>query len=88
MLANDQYEAKRQFGDRICIMGGIDTQHLLTMGTPSEIEEAVRERIATLASGGGYILAPDTLIPVPRENYLAYLRAAERFGRYSVSRED
>ncbi len=82
--ANDQAEAKRLYGDKICFMGGIDTQHLLSLGTPEEIATEVRERIRVLAPGGGYILAPDTLIPVPPANYRAYLDAGERYGRLPV----
>jgi uroporphyrinogen decarboxylase len=83
--ANDQAAAKRLYGDKICFMGGIDTQHLLTEGTPEEITAAVQERIRMLAPGGGYILAPDTLIPVPEANYRAYLAAGERYGRYPLA---
>jgi len=85
VLANDQAEAKRLYGDKICFMGGIDTQHLLSLGRPEEITAEVRERIRLLAPGGGYILAPDTLIPVPEANYRAYLEAGERFGRYPLA---
>lgn len=86
--ANDQAKAKRLYGDKICFMGGIDTQHLLSLGTPEEIAAAVRERIRLLAPGGGYILAPDTLIPVPSANYRAYLDAGERYGRYPLQFEE
>jgi uroporphyrinogen decarboxylase len=82
--ANDQAEAKRLYGDRLCLMGGIDTQHLLTLGTPEEIQAEVRSRIQMLGPGGGYILAPDTLIPTSEENYHAYLEAGERYGRYPI----
>ena len=80
--ANDQAEFKRMYGDNICLMGGVDTQYLLTQGTPGEITKEVRDRISLLAPGGGFILAPDTLIPVPPANYQAYLNAGERYGRY------
>jgi uroporphyrinogen decarboxylase len=83
--ANDQAEAKRLYGDKICIVGGIDTQHLFTDGTPEEVTAAVRERITMLAPGGGFILAPDTLVPVPPANYLAYLDAGARYGRYPLT---
>ena len=32
--ANDQALAKRLYGDKLCIMGGIDTQQVLSLGTP------------------------------------------------------
>jgi len=82
--ANDQAEVKRLYGDRLCLMGGIDTQYVLARATPDEIIAEVRRRIALLAPGAGFILAPDTLIPVPEDNYRAYLFAAERFGRYPL----
>jgi len=80
--ANDQALAKRLYGDRLCLMGGMDTQHVLTFGTPEEVEAEVKERIALLAPGGGFILAPDTLITMPEANYKAYLDAGQRYGRY------
>ena len=49
---------KSQFGSRICLHGSIDTQYLLPQGTPDEVTRAVREMIATLGAGGGFILAP------------------------------
>jgi len=82
--ANDQAAVKRLYGDRLCIMGGIDTQYLLATATPDEVTEEVRTRIALLGPGSGFILAPDTLIPVPEANYRAYLSAAECFGRYPL----
>jgi len=82
--ANDQAEAKRLYGDKICFMGGIDTQHLLSLGTPEEVTTGVRDCIRLLAPGGGHILAPDTLIPVPPANYRAYLAAGERYGKYPL----
>jgi uroporphyrinogen decarboxylase len=83
--ANDQAAAKRLYGDRLCLMGGMDTQQVLTQGTPDEVEAEVKARIELLAPGGGFILAPDTLITMPEANYLAYLAAGARFGRYARS---
>ena len=82
--ANDQGEVKRLYGDRLCILGGMDTQRVLSQGTPDEVGEEVRRRIALLGPGGGYILGPDTLIPIPEANYRAYLAAGERYGRYPL----
>ena len=63
--ANDQALAKRLYGDQLCIVGGIDTQQVLTLGTPEQIESEVQSKIRILGPGGGFILAPDTLLPVP-----------------------
>lgn len=82
--ANDQALAKRLYGDRLCIAGGIDTQQVLTLGTPEQVAAEVEARIRLLGPGGGFILAPDTLIPAPEANYRAYLEAGERYGRYPL----
>lgn len=57
VLANDQAQAKRLYGDRLCLMGGMDTQHVLTRGTPEEVEAEVKARIELLKPGGGFIRA-------------------------------
>ena len=82
--ANDQSMAKRLYGDRLCFMGGVDTQQVLSLGTPKEIAAEVRKRIGIMGPGGGYILAPDTLITVPEANYRAYLEAGARYGHYPL----
>jgi len=33
---------KEKFGDKLCFLGGIDTQRLLPFGTVSEIRKAVK----------------------------------------------
>jgi uroporphyrinogen decarboxylase len=86
--ANDQAEFKRSYGDKLCFMGGIDTQHTLTLGSLKEIAAEVEKRIQLMGPGGGFILAPDTLIPVPEANYRAYLEAGARYGRYPLGRTD
>lgn len=84
-LSNDLAFLKREYGDRLSFMGGVDTQYLLTLGTPAEIDATVRERIRVLGPGGGYIVGPDNRIPIPEENYRAYVDAIERYGRYPIN---
>jgi uroporphyrinogen decarboxylase len=64
---------KRDFGDRIAFHGGISTQTTLPFGTPEDVRAAVRNRIATLGAGGGYILASshDISADTPPENIVA-----------------
>jgi uroporphyrinogen decarboxylase len=66
-------ELKRDFGGRLAFHGGISTQTTLPFGTPEEVRQAVRDRIATLGAGGGYILASshDISADTPPENILA-----------------
>lgn len=83
-LSNDLAYLKREYGDRLSFLGGVDTQYLLTLGTPAEIDATVRERIRVLGPGGGYIVGPDNRIPIPEENNRAYVAAIERYGQYPL----
>jgi uroporphyrinogen decarboxylase len=64
---------KRRFGRDICLHGGLDSQRLLTMGTPAEIRARVREARRLVGSDGGLILGPSHYLTndVPLENILA-----------------
>ena len=69
---------KREFGRHLVFWGGIDTHHVLPNGTPAEVGDEVRQRIAELGAGGGYVLAAvHNLMPeVPPENVIAMYDAA------------
>ena len=64
---------KKDFGNRLCLHGGICTQHLLPEGTTADVREEVKRRIDILGEGGGYILAPCHVLQndVPTDNILA-----------------
>jgi uroporphyrinogen decarboxylase len=80
----DPAALKRSFGDRITFWGGgCDTQRVLPFGTPAEVRDMVRERIATFAPDGGFVFSQVHNIQhgVPPENVIAMLDAAQEFGR-------
>lgn len=54
----DPATLKRRFGRDICFHGGIDTQDLLSRGTPDDVRRHVDHLVRTLGEGGGFILAP------------------------------
>ncbi|MEG2395202.1 MAG: uroporphyrinogen decarboxylase family protein, partial [Ruthenibacterium sp.] len=68
---------KKDFGDKLCFQGGVDTQGVLPFGTPQEVQEETEHIIRVLGEGGGYILAPsqDFEGDVPVENILALYKA-------------
>ncbi len=82
--ANDLSLIKEQAYGKLGLMGGIDTQHVLMLGTPEEVEAEVRRVLAILGPGGGYIIGPDQGMPFPSENIEALWRAAEQWGRYPL----
>ena len=54
----DPVAMKRGWGDRLCFEGGVSVQTTLPFGTVDDVRAEVRERIAVLGAGGGYILGP------------------------------
>jgi len=83
----DTARLKREFGDSLAFLGGgIDTQSVLSYGTPGEIKAEVRRRIQDLAPGGGYVFAQvhDIQPEVPPENIMAMFEALDEYGNYPV----
>ena len=72
---------KRDFGAHVTFYGGVDTQHVLPMGTPDQVRQEVRRLIDTLGRGGRYILASMHLLmdDVPFENVLAMYDEARSY---------
>lgn len=83
----DPQELKREFGKELTFWGGgCDTQRVLTFGTPDDVEREVRQRIAALAPGGGFVFNQIHNIQpqVPAENVVRMLDTALTYGRYPL----
>lgn len=78
-------EVKEKFGDRICLVGNIDCRDLLCFSSEDDVARAVKETIAVAAPRGGYMLSSSNSIhpDVRPQNFLAMVRAAQRYGGYS-----
>ncbi|MBN1640032.1 MAG: hypothetical protein JXA09_02260 [Anaerolineae bacterium] len=81
--AMDIRAVKRDYGDRLCVLGNVDL-NLLGVGTPEEVEREVRDLIRDLAPGGGYILTSGNSLAgyLRLENVMALAKAARAYGRY------
>ena len=84
--AMDIVQVKRQYGDRLSLIGNIDLGYTLTRGTPEEVEAEVRQRIRELAPGGGYAVSSANTITeyVPLANFNALREAVFKYGRYPI----
>lgn len=76
----DLAAARELIGPRICLKGYIDLLYVLKMGTPEKVEGAVREALEA-AGPTGFILGTSDGVRdgTPRENLVAYFRAAHRW---------
>ena len=78
--------AKAEYGHQVCLVGNIDCGHLLSHGSTTDVERAVRRCLADGAGGGGFILSSSNSIhsSVRPGNYLAMVRAGQRYGSYPL----
>lgn len=81
----DSARIKAEFGDKLSFHGAIDIQQALP-GTEKDVERELRIRLAALAPGGGYILAPANHVQpdTPGENVVLLYRLAAQLGRYPI----
>jgi uroporphyrinogen decarboxylase len=83
--AMDIREVKREYGDRICVIGNLDL-NILGMGTPEETDREVKELIRDLAPGGGYMISSGNSLAsyLKPECVLAMSQAIRKYGKYPI----
>ncbi len=78
-------ELKREFGRDLCFYGSVDLLETLNRGSVEEVRREVRDNIAALGPGGGFIIGPGHTyiqIDAPLENILAMYETAFSEGGY------
>jgi uroporphyrinogen decarboxylase len=77
---------KREYGDRICLLGNVDL-NILGLGTPEDVEQEVRELIRDVGPGGGYIVTSGNSLAgyLRPENVLALSNSVSKYGHYPFS---
>ncbi|NOZ28781.1 MAG: hypothetical protein GXP39_12115 [Chloroflexi bacterium] len=81
----DMRKVKEATRGKTTVLGPVDPNNVMALGTPDLVEEKCREAIEILAPGGGFILGPGCALPpeTPPENVHAMIEAARRYGRYT-----
>jgi uroporphyrinogen-III decarboxylase len=80
-------ELKARVGDKLCLFGNLQLK-LLETRTPDDVERAVIACMDAAKAGGGYVIMPTAapintpLSPQTEANYLRYIEAAHKYGRY------
>jgi uroporphyrinogen decarboxylase len=79
----DLRQVKQQFGERMCIIGNIDSSRTLPFGSPEDVAAEVREALDIAAPGWGYVLASDHSLHdgIPLDNILALSRTGTEYGQ-------
>ena len=80
---NDMLALKREYGDRLSFMGGIDVRAMAD-ADQAVIEEEISSKIPVMKHGGGYIYHSDHSIPdnVSFQQYCRVLALVEQYGTY------
>lgn len=80
----DLVELKKQYGDRLAFMGGIDVRKM-SDPNPAAIEEEIRTKITVAKQGGGYIYHSDHSVPddVSFSQYCRVIDLVHQYGRYN-----
>ncbi len=81
--STDIFAAKKQIGDRMCLLGDVPAAKLVT-GSASEVEEYCHRLIEEVGRGGGFILGAGCEIPsnARPDNVHAMVTAVRKYGRY------
>jgi len=79
----DLTELKREYGDKISFMGGID-QRLMAFDDPTPIEKEIREKLEVAKEGGGYIYHSDHSVPknISFQQYVRVIDLVKKYGKY------
>lgn len=79
----DVIELKREYGDKIALMGGIDVR-VMADGTDEELEEEIGNKISIAKEDGGYIYHSDHSVPdnVSFPRYQRVIELVYQYGRY------
>jgi|Deesub1362B_J571_1020462.scaffolds.fasta_scaffold00026_118 uroporphyrinogen decarboxylase len=82
----DPKKLKKLYGKHLAFWGTMDNQGTIPFGSPEEVVDEVLARIRDVAPGGGLILGPaHNVQPItPVENMLAFYKAVERYGTYTI----
>ena len=76
---------KKKVGDKLCLLGNIDTTHILVDGTKKEVEDAVKHAIKILGPGGGFMVSPSNTHPAMNYQQIKWMvEATKQYGVYPI----
>lgn len=84
-VAMDIQKVKKEYGDKLCLLGNVDLV-LLGSGSAAQVDEEVYNLIRDIAPGGGYIITSGNSLAdyLKPECVLAISKAIANYGRYPI----
>ena len=79
-------EVKKNFGQKLALMGNLHTTNVMLFGTPLEVKRESLKAIRDAGEGGGFILSTGDQCgrDTPDENIFSMLDTAKEFGHYPL----
>lgn len=80
----DIKEVKENYGDRVCIITGVDQTRTLPNCTPKEVEKECKRILEIGKKNGGFIFGSDHSLHegIPFENIWAMIKSVDKYGLY------
>jgi len=87
-LAIDPIKVKREYGNRLTLMGGLDIQIVMPSGSPADVKAETIRLMKGCGKGGGFIIggAHHFQKDTPIENILAFYKTVKEEGVYDKLR--
>ncbi len=78
---------KRQYGEKLVLVGNVDCSQVLPLGTREEVIEATKSCIREASPGGGHFIGSSSeIVPAtPIENILAFYETVHEYGSYPIT---
>jgi len=84
-LVDPRY-VKKKVGDKLCLIGNIDTKHILVEASKEEVEEAVKDAIKDMGYGGGFMISSSNFHPGMKIDRIKWMvEAGKKFGVYPLN---
>ena len=79
-------DIRAKYGNRICLVGNVDSSSTLVFGKEEDVEKQTLECIRDGGKNGAYILASDHSFhdDIPKENIFKMIDVRNKFGKYPI----
>jgi uroporphyrinogen decarboxylase len=82
----DMRHVREEYGSRVARKGNVDCVHVLTEGSPAQVEEAVKKCIRAGSPGGGHIISSSNSLHagIDPTLYRVMLETIQKYGEYPI----